>query len=246
MPNTSTTKRLLIILVLTCFGLAALSADGATDRKKDTHYNAAGFFDVHVCNWPDRKLFFLALFSTFEFDRVKSVTVYRPDGTALGNLDLSRYRVIRKKGKPEKRAFISEFDTSDKDHDGWYSALVQFRDGKQFHARDFVMLKRLGQPVIAFPGNGEHLVQPPGYLEWQAVPGAKYYKVFIRDMWDENRLIHESKLINTNHYQLPKDLVKPGGWYSWKVHARDINEDPKLGDFNHGSLSIEAQFDVKE
>jgi len=45
---------------------------------------------------------------------------------------------------------------------------------------------------------------------------------------------------------LPKDLIESGGLYSWRIHARDINEDIKLGDFNHGSLSPKLTFSVSE
>ncbi len=41
---------------------------------------------------------------------------------------------------------------------------------------------------------------------------------------------------------LPRGLLKPGGIYAWRVHARDVNENILLGDFNHGSLSAEIQF----
>jgi hypothetical protein len=43
---------------------------------------------------------------------------------------------------------------------------------------------------------------------------------------------------------LPPGLIEDGGYYSWLIHARDINEDIKLGDFNSGSLSTPVTFSV--
>jgi hypothetical protein len=43
---------------------------------------------------------------------------------------------------------------------------------------------------------------------------------------------------------LPPGLIEDGGYYSWLIHARDINEDIKLGDFNSGSMSTPVSFSV--
>lgn len=232
-----------ILLVVTCFTCISINAD--TNKKNDTHYNAAGFFDLHVCNWPDRDPFFLAVFSTYRFKELKSVKVYRADGSLLGRLNLFRYRLILKKGKPQKRAFISEFNISAQDKSGWYSASIELKDGSQYQARDLVELETLGKARIVFPGNKKKLAKPPAYLEWDAIPGARFYKVFVRDLWEGGKLILETKLIKSNRYQLPNGLIEPGGWYSWKVHARDVNEDIKFGDFNRGSISAEYRFSVE-
>lgn len=232
-----------IIFAITCF--ACLSASADAGRKNDTHYNDAGFFDVHVCNWPDRKPFFLAIFSTYKFKELKSIKVFRADGSELGRLNLLRYRLILKKGKPEKRAFISEFNISKRDTTGWYSATIEFKDGTQYQARDLVLLETLEKARIVFPANKKKLPKPPAYLEWKAIPGAKFYRVFVRDQWEGGKLILETRLIKSNRYQLPPGLIEAGGWYSWKVHARDVNEDIKLGDFNRGSISTESEFSVE-
>ena len=43
---------------------------------------------------------------------------------------------------------------------------------------------------------------------------------------------------------LPAGLLEKGGYYSWIVHARDLNEHFMLGDFNHGSLSATVNFSI--
>jgi hypothetical protein len=81
----------------------------------------------------------------------------------------------------------------------------------------------------------------PKQLKWDAIPGAKHYQVFIKDQW-EGKLIHSSSLLFKPVFDVPKGLLKPGGYYSWRVYARDVNENVILGDFNHGSLTDSMEF----
>ena len=52
----SLAKKLLLGLMLVSFNAYA---------GVDKHYSKAGFFDIHVCNWPNQPLFFMALFVPF-------------------------------------------------------------------------------------------------------------------------------------------------------------------------------------
>ena len=52
--------------------------------------------------------------------------------------------------------------------------------------------------------------------------------------------MNEAKLV------LPRGLIRPGGWYKWRIHARDVNGNILLGDFNHGALSPWFEFAVAE
>ena len=81
-------------------------------------------------------------------------------------------------------------------------------------------------------------------LSWKAVPGAKHYMVFIKDTW-EQRTIYTSKTLSKPELVLPKDLLKQHSDFTWRVHARDVNENVLLGDFNHGSLNLPITFSVK-
>jgi hypothetical protein len=65
-------------------------------------------------------------------------------------------------------------------------------------------------------------------------------------MWEDSKIIHTSKLLNKPEFEMPKNLLQPGGWYKWRVHGRDVNENVILGDFNHGSLSGEFSFTVED
>lgn len=79
-------------------------------------------------------------------------------------------------------------------------------------------------------------------LAWLAVPGAAHYQVFIKDLWDDGKIIHSSELVTKPRLTLPPGVIKADGSYAWLVHARDVNNHVLLGDFNHGSLSREVKF----
>jgi hypothetical protein len=92
------------------------------------------------------------------------------------------------------------------------------------------------------PPNGAEQIAIPAELTWSPVDQARWYQVFIRDTWNDDRLIYTSKLLREPALVLPPGLLQADGLYSWKVHARDINEDKQLGDFNKGSMSGVASF----
>lgn len=85
----------------------------------------------------------------------------------------------------------------------------------------------------------------PKRLKWDPIPGAKFYQVFIRDKW-EDKLVFSSKLIKESEVVLDQGILQPGGYYGWRIHARDDDGNVLLGDFNHGSLNPEATFTVAE
>ena len=211
----------------------------------DKHYNMAGFFDIHVCNWPGRPLFFMPLFSTAGYDDIRQIEIFYPDNSLLTRLDLTSYRTITRKGRPDKRAFIKQLDIPAGAQDGWYAARITLTDGTVHRAGDYVVISELARAGGQVPGDKQELQSPPEKLSWQAVPGASFYQVFIRDQWDNNTLVYTSTLLVEPELALPDKLIEPGGLYSWTIHARDTNEDLMLGDFNHGSMSTPAAFSVR-
>lgn len=227
-----------LLVLAGCLPGAVLAEAGG-----DRHYNEAGFFDIHVCNWPDRPPFFMLVFSTFEPDAIDRIEVITPGDRPLAVIDKSRYRTLEQKDKPDKRVFINQVDIPDSSVSGWYAAHITLTDGREFKARDYVNISRLPQTTGQIPSN-ESEVELPRSLQWEPVPGAGYYQVFIRDLWQDGELIYTSKLLDRPELALPEGLLKPGGYYSWIVHARDTNEDAQLGDFNHGSLNKPATFSV--
>jgi hypothetical protein len=216
-----------------------------TQIKSDPHRNKVGFFDIHVCNWPDRPLFFMALFSTEQFDEVESVKVLSPNNEQIGSLDMSKFRLIRDKKKPEKHVFIKQFDIPDQAPNGWYRAEITLRDGTQYDARDYVIISSMQHISGVDPADESENMEIPRVLKWDPIPGAKYYQVFIRDEWSAESL-YQSKLLTEPKLVLSDGLLKRGGYYSWQIHARDVNENILLGDFNHGSLSKWSTFSIAD
>lgn len=229
------------------FGLlAALSLGTRAEAPDDPHYTDGGFFDIHVCNWTDRSPFFKVLFSTFEFDQVSGVRVSYPDGTPMIELGLVHFIEFEQKGR-KKRAFLEELDTPEQIPNGWYTANITFKDGRSFTAKDFIDTTKGLLPIPAQP-QPEHDatgVSLPVELSWAPVPGASHYQVFIRDLWDR-KLVFRSKLIPETSIRVPDEKLQPGGLYEWLVHARDVNEDPVLGDFNIGAQTAYFVFEVAD
>ena len=201
------------------------------------------FFDIHVCNWPDRSLFFLTLFSSYQHNDIAKVEVFTPKGQTIGELDFTEYRLIQKKGNPDKKVFMKNFEIPENAGDGWYSATVTMKNGTRYAAEDFVVLRKMQRPTNILPEDGAEDIALPRKLTWDPIPGAKFYRVFIKDNW-EGVTILESELLSKPELILPEGKLSPGGFYSWRIHSRDVNENVLLGDFNHGSLTNPMTFTV--
>jgi len=234
-----------LVLGLIAHGSAPAADDVAPVLTSDPHRNELGFFDIHICNWPNWHQFAKALFSTTRFGEIRTMEVFAPDGHKLADLSLERFKIVQKKGKPEKRVFMVDFDLPGGIRDGWYYIVVKTVDGREFQARDYLVLKRLERAAGLVPANGSEGIKMPAELSWDPVPGAMHYKVFI---WDEFEgvSILESDLVQKPRIALKPGLLKPGGFYSWMVHARDVNENILLGDFNSGSISEKVNFSVAD
>lgn len=212
----------------------------------DTHYIEVGFFDIHVCNWPDRQPFYMALFSTTRYDELVDIEIFDVQGRSLGKLPLDRFRLLKRDGQPEKRVFIDQLSIAPEAADGWFEARIRLRNGSEHKAKDYVIHQLMPLAAGLEPTDGAEDIPLPQALRWAPVAGAKHYQVFVRDLWDGEKVILESELLNEPHLQIPPGLLKPGGLYEWRVHARDVNEHVLLGDFNNGSLTRWVQFSVSE
>ncbi len=236
--------KILFLTVFVLFNTKAAWTGVIPAPDDDPHYTKVGFFDIHVCNWQDHKdLFFMILFSTYEFKNIDKIELFTPEKIRIGALNSEKYRLVLEKKKPEKRVFINTFDIPTNAGDGWYTSIITMKDGKQYEARDFVVVHKMGVATDLNPPDKAVLDTPPAKLSWKAIPGAKHYQVFIKDSWEE-RIIYSSKNLSKPELVLPKGLLKHNGIYSWRVHARDVNENVLLGDFNHGSLNLPSTFTV--
>lgn len=231
----------MVLLLWAWSAVFSLAAGG-----DDPHRNEAGFFDIHVCNWPNKPLFFMGLFSTTRYDEVTDIRLYTPSGKEVGVFKLDRYRLVRVPGKPEKRVFITLFDIPAEREEGWYVARVKLKDGRTLEAKDNIALQLLPIAKNLQPAPAAENVPLPRELRWDPVPGALFYQVFIKDVWEDGQEILSSRLLSEPRLVLPPGLIKPGGRYLWQVHSRNLNDDPVWGDFNHGSLTAEVDFSVAE
>jgi len=213
----------------------------------DPHVTAAGFFDMHVCNWPERPLFFKLVFSSARFDLLQDVQVFTPDHELLARFDLDQYKTVNRPGKPLKRVYLVDIPVPPNARNGWYTARIRTRDGQTLIARDRIEIRQMEQAVVGVLPEDEsvHAV-PPRELSWAPVAGARYYMVFIHDRWDSDRLIYESPRLAEPRLILPPGIVQPGGAYRWRVNTRDRHEDREFGDFNHGSLSQLHSFSIQD
>lgn len=232
--------RNIMFAALASFGLLAQTWANAGDP----HYTEAGFFDIHVCNWPDKPPFIMALFSTVLFDKVELVSVYTPTGELLGNLDLARFRAFKTRDGKDKRAFISHLELPGKTTDGWYKAVVTLKGGHRIEASDYVVHAVMPLPTGMQPAAGTVGVELPGELRWNPVPGASFYQVYVYDKWND-KLVFKSAVIRETAVKLPPGILQAGGQYGWRVNARDVNEHVLLGDFNHGTTSAEYHFTTR-
>lgn len=223
---------------------AVLAFAGLPAQAQDPHYTEAGFFDIHVCNWPDRQPFLMALFSTVQFDNVEQVTVYTPTGELLGNIDLAKFRSFKTKDGKDKRAFITHLELPGKTTDGWYKAAITMKDGRRIEAMDYVVHAIMPLPTGMQPTADAADVVLPGELRWNPVTGASFYQVFVYDKWDD-KLVFKSNVMRETVVKLPPGVLRSGGQYGWRVNARDVNEHVLLGDFNHGTTGPELLFTTR-
>jgi hypothetical protein len=213
--------------------------------QPDPHYTAVGFFDVRLCHWPDEPRFLQVLFSSTKYDRIRKVEVLDPDGKRVGELALDKFRLLKQKDGSVKRVFITRFPLSTTAKGGWYTGRITTTDGTVYLAKDLVKIKTLPIAANPRPAPNANNISAPAELSWDPVPGARMYQVFVHDIWEGEALIFRSPHLTENRVSLPKGLLKSGGYYMWRVHARDVDEDIDLGDFNDGSLTPFFKFSVR-
>lgn len=211
----------------------------------DPHYTKVGFFDLHICTWPKKPLLFLLLFSTYDYDNIKKIEVFTPENKLLGEIDQDKYKVVQQKGKKEKHVMMKFMDVPKDAKDGWYYAHITMKDGKKYLSRDLVAVAPMDLPSQFNPADKAEGIPVPKALTWKAIPGAKYYQVFLKDLWEEKQIIPYT-IVTEPKFVPAKGLLKKGGLYAWRIQARDVNENALLGDFNHGSLSDWVQFSIAE
>lgn len=234
-----------LLVSLTLFMQNITHAEEAIKLSDDPHYNKIGFFDIHICNWPERPNFFKVLFSSEKHDQIESMNVYTPDDQLLVSLDKNTFKTLKRKNKANKKVYMLDIDIPEMASTGWYKIDVKTNDGAIYHAKDYVIMTRLEQVSKMRPSDEDKEYSLPITLKWNPVAGSMHYQAYVRDVWTE-KLVFRSKLIDTPEIEIPIDKLEPGGEYYWVVHSRDTREHVLLGDFHMGSMSKKAFFTVAE
>jgi len=121
-------KKRSLLFILTLMIAAGSGYAENAEHPGDSHYNDVGFFDIHLCNWPDRAPFYLAVFSTRQFNDLKSVDLLNARGEQFASLDLSKYKVSHTNDKAEKRIYMSQIQRTANYVDGWFSAKISIAE----------------------------------------------------------------------------------------------------------------------
>lgn len=231
--------RTLFVVILIAYATACVPSR----NDDDPHYTAAGYFDVFVCHWPDRPPFLIGLFGTTRYDDVAKVEVIRPDGEPLGVIPLTKHETLKDASGEERRTYKSPLPSRALSN-GWYRATITLKNGQQFHARDYVEI--LTMPIVTGlePQGDDKQLKDAQTLRWRPIAGDVLYRVNIYDMWQDKTEIYASDLVRESSVRLPPGVLKPGGSYVWRVHARQATADAKWGDFNHGSKSAGAMLSL--
>lgn len=220
---------------------AAACAEGERPPATDPHYTKAGYFDMHVCNWPDRPLFFVALLTTKQHRDIAEVAVMRPDGVSLGNIDLSRSEPLAGDGDVELRTFKTHIQIPPGSPDGWYMARIRLKNGSEFLARDYVNVRAMPPVTITTP-LGDDTPMQQRKVAWRPLPQTAYYRVIIKDPFQDKKIVYKSDLLTEPQFTIPPGILEKNGAYILRIHARNASGDPKWGDFNHGSMNAEVAF----
>ena len=110
----------------------------------------------------------------------------------------------------EKRAFLNQFETLKDSSNGWIRIKIEIKNGKIYTAQDYVVIDTLPQAQFLAPKDNAEETMPPKKLSWRAVPGAKYYQVYIRNFWNDEKVIFTSKLLNKPDLTILKGALHPG------------------------------------
>lgn len=235
----------ILIISLFMFIHNTAKAEQALELTNDPHYNQMGFFDIHICNWPERPNYFKILFSSEKYQQIESMSVYTPDKQLLANLDRTKFRTLKRKNKANKRVYLLDLDIPELASTGWYNIDIRTKNGNTYQAKDYVIMSRLEKVSDMQPSDEDGEYNLPITLKWKPVAGSQYYQAYVRDAWTE-KLVFRSKLTDIAEVTIPEHKLQPGGDYYWTVHSRDTNEHILLGDFSMGSMSEKTFFTVAE
>lgn len=161
----------------------------------DPHKAPLGYWDIHVCNWPDRPPFYLTIFKTEHYDQLQSIEVFTPDGKSVGFFEMEKFLDFQRNGKQPLRVLLTHMLLPPEEPEGWFTAIITGKDGRRYLVKDYLVMNIMARAENQEPPH-ESEVEVPWELNWSPVPGAKHYRVWIRDLWDNGKQIYRSGLLN--------------------------------------------------
>ncbi len=240
--STSFIKYPIVSLLISILAVTPLFAQNLVEPDPTyRHKTPLGTWDLHVCNWPDRPPFYLTTFKTDHYDQIEKIEVFSPDGETVGLFEMQKYLDFDRNDQPPLRVLLTHMPLVADKTDGRFTAHITGKDGTKYLAEDYLIMKLMDRVSGQAPAH-EAEVTVPWELTWDAPNGAKYYRVWVRDMWNDGKQILRSGLLSEPRLELPDGLLEPDGWYAWRVHTRDTSGHILLGDFNHGSLTEWKEF----
>ncbi len=100
----------------------------------------------------------------------------------------------------------------------WLGSSVEVKDGETYTVRDADVIKY--DLKLTSPGNNTTLASLTPALEWEAYPGAAYYKVYVAGRKTYEAVVSFERS-TTNTYAIQKPL-EPGEYY-WSIKAYNAN-----------------------
>jgi len=236
-------KKAAMIVALAGGLMTSQMANAEVDKIDiDSHYTPAGFFDMHVCNWPEKGVFYMSVFSSVKYDNVKQVEIFDAKDQRLGEVDWTRFRDHPK--QKGKRIYITHLPMLEQAKDGWFTSRIHMKDGSTILSKDYLIHGAMAFADKLEPFDQSVLAEPPKEFKWTPPAGSTHWVVTIRDAWDNDAVVYTSGALTEPVLKIPDGVLKKGGAYSWRVHSRDGNGNILLGDFNHGSMSRVTHFNV--
>lgn len=235
----------IIFLLFLSFVSISFANEISLSKSDDPHESPVGFWDIHVCNWPDRPPFYLTLFKTEYYDQIEKIEVISPDGANIGEFKMEKFLEFDRPEKNPLRVLITHLPLHPDQPEGWFTAHISTADGQKYIVRDYLIMRLMEQADDLVPAP-DSIVEVPWELSWSPVSGANFYRVWIRDLWNDGKQIYKSDLLSEPRLELPEEILQPGGYYSWRIHSRDTDSHILLGDFNHGSLTKWMEFTIEE
>jgi hypothetical protein len=212
-------KKLFVItgILIAIIGVSALAEAKMSMLNLNVWTNSYNNTVSFFVNMRDR--------TVFPPETLISLTLTAPDGTVF-NTSTFKWRDAGSGyfyAEKPPTAFIGGVIPS-----GTYSVTAVDNVGTTITATDYLTVNMLSAPTITYPTNGMTVGQLNFSIQWNPVPGATYYRIYLWNntdnqpiWWWDGRFV----VTNLNYFRIPKGVLWNGYSYSVKIEPRDDYED---------------------